>query len=475
MAVGSAVTEADIRSTGTSNYTLPMVLMVALYFSIGFITALNDILVPHFKDLFHLTNVRALLVQFCFFGAYFVMSIPSGKIVGRIGYKAGIIAALCTMGCGLLIFVPASMVISYAVFLFALFVVGSGLALLQVAINPYVGALGRPETAASRLNLCGFLNSLATTIAPKVGAAFIFIAAGATAAELAHSVRTPYVVLAVFTFLLAAVTRFVHLPEVIEKSADGVTGEGHAWSFRHLRFGAVAIFTYVGAEVAIGSILITFLSQPSMGGLSHVRAAVFVSLYWGGAMVGRLIGSYALRSIRAENALRAVASAALALVFVTIFAQVTVIHCVERIFSRDSLIRWANVLVYHVPTAIHSVAIRSAVASAISTFAHSPIAVVAIVSCGLFNSVMWPCIFPLSVKGLGKLTSQGSGILVMMVVGGAMIPEIQGLLADKFGYQHSFVIVLFCYAYLVYFALRGYRIHQPRFASLPDYVPPVEI
>jgi FHS family L-fucose permease-like MFS transporter len=427
MAMGTAGTEGTVvRGGEAANYTLPMVLMVALYFSIGFITALNDILIPHFKDLFHLTNVKALMVQLCFFGAYFVMSIPSGWVVGRIGYKAGIIAALCTMACGLLVFVPASIVILYPVFLFALFVVGSGLALLQVAINPYVGALGKPETAASRLNLCGFLNSLATTIAPKVGAAFIFIAAGATAAELAHSVRSPYVGLAVFTLLLAAVTYFVELPEVIEKSVDGVASDGHAWGFRHLRLGAVAIFTYVGAEVAIGSILIAFLGQPAMGGLSHVQAAFYVSLYWGGAMVGRLIGSFALLRIQAERALAVMAMIAMVLVAITIFG-------------------------------------------------HGRFAGMAIVGCGLFNSVMWPCIFPLSVKGLGRFTSQGSGILVMMVVGGAVIPEIQGLMADKFGYQHSFAIVLACYAYIVYFALRGHRIVQPRFASLPDYVPPVEV
>jgi FHS family L-fucose permease-like MFS transporter len=426
MAMGMAGTEDAARGVDGANYTLPMVLMVSLYFSIGFITALNDILIPHFKDLFHLTNVLALLVQFCFFGAYFVMSIPSGWVVGRIGYKAGIIAALCTMACGLLVFVPASIVILYPVFLFALFVVGSGLALLQVAINPYVGALGKPETAASRLNLCGFLNSLATTIAPKVGAAFIFIAAGATAAELARSVRVPYVCLAVFTLLLAVVTYFVELPEVIEKSTDGAASEGHAWNFRHLRLGAVAIFTYVGAEVAIGSILIAFLGQPSMGGLSHTRAAFFVSLYWGGAMVGRLIGSFALLQIQAERALAVVAMVAMVLVAITILG-------------------------------------------------HGRFAGMAIVACGLLNSVMWPCIFPLSLKGLGKFTSQGSGILVMMVVGGAVIPEIQGLLADKFGYQHSFAIVLACYAYIVYFALRGHRVVQPRFASLPDYAPPVEI
>ena len=406
-----------------------MVLMVSLYFSIGFITALNDILVPHFKDLFHLTNVLALLVQFCFFGAYFVMSLPAGWTVGRIGYKAGIITALCIMGTGLLLFFPASVAISYPLFLFALFVVGSGLALLQVAINPYVGALGTPETAASRLNLCGFLNSLATTLAPKLGAVFIFVAAGATTAELARSVRAPYLLLAGFALLLAAITFFVPLPELIPtenaNTAASGTSQGSAWQFLHLRFGAVAIFTYVGAEVAIGSIMISFLGQPSMGSLSHAAAAGFVSLYWAGAMVGRLVGTFALIWVRAQRALAAVATCALLLVAVTLLG-------------------------------------------------HGHVALWAIVSCGLFNSVMWPCIFPLSVKGLGRFTSQGSGILIMMVVGGAVIPEIQGLLADKFGYQHSYIIVLLCYAYLIFFAVSGHRVRQPRYPSLPDFRPPVE-
>jgi len=177
-------------SNVSGNYTVPLILMVSLYFGIGFITALNDILVPHFKDLFHLTNVTALLVQFCFFGAYFVMSVPSGWIVGKIGYKSGIVVALSVMGLGLLLFLPASLVIFYPLFLFALFVVGSGLALLQVAINPYIGALGSPETASSRLNLAGGFNSIATTIAPRVGAAFIFIAAGASAAPPGRTDRS---------------------------------------------------------------------------------------------------------------------------------------------------------------------------------------------------------------------------------------------------------------------------------------------
>jgi FHS family L-fucose permease-like MFS transporter len=430
-------TSIEVTQSQKKSYALPLALMVTLYFGIGFITALNDILVPHFKDLFHLTNFLALLVQFAFFGAYFVMSLPSGWIVGRIGYKAGIIAALSTMGVGLLIFVPASIVISYPIFLFALFVVGSGLALLQVAINPYVGALGSPETAASRLNLCGGLNSLATTIAPKVGAAFIFVAAGAATAELARSVRTPYELIAMFTFALALVTWFVPLPDVVEKRVVSGAVTGSAWGFVHLRMGTVAIFAYVGAEVAIGSILINYMGQASMGGFSHAAAATFVALYWGGAMVGRFIGSVALLYVRSQNALRTVVAFAMVLVCVTIFAPA------------------------------HSILFAS-------RFGAVPVGA-AVVACGLFNSVMWPCIFPLSLKGLGTFTSQGSGILVTMIVGGAVIPEIQGLLADKFGYQHSFFIVLLCYAYLLYFALSGYKVRQPRFVSLPDYLPPVEI
>jgi MFS transporter, FHS family, L-fucose permease len=418
MAAGTdAKNVARVAEDGRASYTVPLILMVSLYFGIGFITAMNDILVPHFKDLFHLTNFLALLVQMAFFGAYFVMSLPSGWIVGKIGYKLGIVVALATMGVGLMLFLPASVIIFYPLFLFALFVVGSGLALLQVAINPYVGALGSPETAASRLNLCGGFNSLATTIAPKIGAAFIFIAAGATAAQLAHSVRMPYVILACCAFAMAVLTWFVHLPDLIEKRSEtSVVAGGGAWQFRNLRFGAAAIFCYVGAEVAIGSIMISFLGQPSMGAMSHNAAARYVSLYWGGAMVGRFIGFVALQKIRQERALLFVAAAAAALV-----------------------------------------------GTAIVT--HGNVAMWAVVSCGLFNSVMWPCIFPLSVKGLGRFTSQGSGILIMMVVGGAVVPGIQGLLADAFGYQKSFVVVLLCYAYLVFFAVSGYKNRQELVAA----------
>ena len=405
---------AGVQGTGTAaaqdktSYTVPLLLMLALYFGIGFITALNDVLVPHFKDLFHLTNVRALLVQFAFFGAYFLLSLPSGWIVGRIGYKTGIVAALSTVGLGLLLFLPASILITYPLFLLALFIVGCGLALLQVAINPYLGALGPANTGASRLNLAGGFNSIAGTLAPKVGAVFIFIAAGASTAELARSVRAPYMFLAGLAFLLALLTQFVHLPQVFADAGANTGSMAGAWKFRQVRMGALGIFTYVGAEVAIGSLIINYLGQPSMGGLTHAAAARYVSLYWGGAMVGRFIGFVALRRVPQAKAL----------VFVSVMA---------------------------------------AIFMATAIFGHGPLALWTLVSCGLFNSVMWPCIFPMSLEGVGRHTSQASGILVTMVVGGAIIPELQGLLADRFGYQPSFMIVLACYLYILFFALYGHR------------------
>ena len=408
MAIGSIDEARPATPAKGGSYTLPLALILALYFGIGFITAMNDVLVPHFKDLFQLSNVRALLVQFAFFGAYFLLSIPSGRIVGRIGYKNGIVAALATIGCGLLLFLPASIIIAYPLFLLALFLVGCGLALLQVAVNPYISALGDPSRAASRLNLAGGFNSVAGTLAPRVGAVFIFVAAGASSAELARSVRMPYVVLSILAFTLALVTKLMHLPDLIPQRDPSEKGGGSAWDFRHVRFGAFAIFAYVGAEVAIGSLLINYLGQPSMGGLSHSAAAKYVSYYWGGAMIARFLGAWIQRYVSQVRSLAFVSS--LGCVFV-----------------------------------------------ATAVFGHGPVALWAIVSCGLFNSIMWPCIFPMSIEGVGKYTSQASGILVTMVVGGAVIPEIQGLLADHFGYQPSFLIVLLCYAYVLFFALYGHR------------------
>ena len=393
-------------------YTVQLALIVALFGGIGFITAMNDVLVPHFKDLFQLTNVKALLVQSAFFGAYFLLAIPSGKIVGRIGYRNGITASMCVIGIGLLLFLPASGIISYPLFLFALFVVGCGLALLQVAVNPYISALGDPAKAASRLNLAGFLNSFGGTIAPKVGAVFIFVAAGATAAQLAHSVRTPYLVLAGLAFLMAVVTRIVPLPEIVPQAEAGESLSGSAWDFRQLRFGLLGIFCYVGAEVAVGSLLINYLGLPSMGSMTHAVAAKYVSYYWFGSLVGRLTGFIVTQYVKQSNALRFASAMAAALMLVAIVTQ-----------GHASM--WALVLV------------------------------------GLFNSVMWPCIFPMSIEGLGKYTSQASGLLVMMVVGGALVPPLQGFVADHYGYRLSFLVVLVCYLYIAFFAWSGHKASRP--------------
>jgi FHS family L-fucose permease-like MFS transporter len=421
-----AIAATQRVSTSTApqqSYPLALALVVALYFGIGFITAMNDVLVPHFKDLFQLSNVRALLVQFAFFGAYFLLSVPSGRIVGRIGSKNGIVASLCVIGVGLLLFLPASIVIAYPLFLFALFLVGCGLALLQVAVNPYISVLGPTELAASRLNLAGGFNSVAGTLAPRVGAIFIFVAAGASTAELAHSVRMPYVVLSLLAFGLALLTKVMHLPDVVpQREPDDASG-GSAWDFSNLRYGLFAIFAYVGAEVAIGSLIINYLGQPSMGGMSHSRAAGYVSLYWGGAMLARFIGFVALRYVSQAKALALVA--ALGCIFI-----------------------------------------------AAAVFGHGTVALWAIVSCGLFNSIMWPCIFPMSIEGLGKYTTQASGLLVTMIVGGAVIPEIQGFLADRYGYQKSFLIVLLCYAYVLFFAVYG---HRPSGPTLLEDLPPAVV
>ncbi len=419
----AATQRVSTSSSSQQSYPLALALVVSLYFGIGFITAMNDVLVPHFKDLFQLSNVRALLVQFAFFGAYFLLSVPSGRIVGRIGSKNGIVASLCVIGLGLLLFLPASIIITYPLFLFALFLVGCGLALLQVAVNPYISVLGPTELAASRLNLAGGFNSVAGTLAPRVGAIFIFVAAGASAAELAHSVRMPYVVLSLLAFGLALLTKLMDLPDVVpQREPDDASG-GSAWDFSNLRYGLFAIFSYVGAEVAIGSLIINYLGQPSMGGMSHSRAAGYVSLYWGGAMVARFIGFVALRYVSQAKALAMVA--ALGCVFI-----------------------------------------------AAAVFGHGPVALWAIVSCGLFNSIMWPCIFPMSIEGLGKYTTQASGLLVTMIVGGAVIPEIQGFLADHYGYQKSFLIVLLCYAYVLFFAVYG---HRPSGPSMAEDLPPAVV
>jgi len=408
------------------NYTTPLVIVTALFFMWGFITCLNDILIPHLKEVFHLNYTQAMLIQFTFFGAYFIMSLPSGTIVSKLGYKNGIIIGLITAGVGCFLFLPAAETRMYGFFLGALFILASGITLLQVAANPYVSILGRPETASSRLNLTQAFNSLGTTLAPQFGRLLIFTGGTMGAAELselspgqlleynlnkAEAVKDPYVGLAVTLFILALLIFFSKLPS-IDKSSDPLEKKGSfsgALQHKHLVLGVICIFMYVGGEVSIGSFLINFLKQPHIAGLEEDEATNYVSIFWGGAMVGRFIGAAVLSKVSPAKALGVCATIVVLLLLAVIGM-------------------------------------------------HGHIAMWAIVSIGLFNSIMFPTIFTLGIKGLGINTSHGSSLLVMAIVGGAIVPLVQGRLADSVGIQPAFILPVICYAYIVFYGFIGSRV-----------------
>ncbi|MGQ5525486.1 sugar MFS transporter [Chitinimonas sp. PSY-7] len=398
------------------SHTRPLAVLTSLFFMWGLITSLNDILVPHLKAMFSLTYVQAMLVQFCFFTAYFVVSMPAGWLLQRLGYQLGIIIGLCTVGVGCLMFYPAASLRMYPLFLGALFVLASGITLLQVAANPYVTLLGAPETASSRLNLTQAFNSLGATLGPLVGAATILGAADHAAAAVndPSSVQGPYLVLAALLFVLAAAVALFHLPDVrkVEQAQAGAatTGQpvGSLWSQRHLVLGAVGIFTYVGAEVSIGSFLVSLMNEPSIAGLSHEKAGRYLALFWGAAMVGRFIGSGLMRKVPASRVL----ACAGAINAVLIGLAITV---------GGSVAMWSLLLT------------------------------------GLFNSIMFPTIFSLALENLGERTSQGSGILCMAIVGGAVMPLLQAAFADHMSLLVSFVVPLVCYVYIAYYGTHGYR------------------
>lgn len=417
----AASSGAASTASGPTSFRFALVALTSLFFMWGFITCLNDILVPHLRNVFSLNYTQSMLIQFCFFGAYFLVSLPAGAIVKRIRYKWGIVAGLvvAAIGCGL--FVPAASERSYPLFLGALFVLASGITLLQVAANPYVTVLGPPDTAASRLTLTQAFNSLGTTVAPMFGAFLILGSAAAATATMtpeqidavkaaeAAAVKLPYMGLAAALLALAALFAALRLPEVDDlEDLSPIADTGSAWSHRHLVLGAVAIFLYVGAEVSIGSFLVNFLGESSIAGMPEAEAAHYVAYFWGGAMIGRFIGSAAMRTIPGGKALAFNALAATALLLVTVFTS-------------GSLAMWA------------------------------------VLAIGLFNSIMFPTIFSLALHGLGRHTSQGSGILCLAIVGGAILPLAQGALADTFGIQHAFLMPVICYLYIAYYGAKGSR------------------
>ena len=398
----------------TSGYGFALISLTSLFFMWGFITSLNDVLIPYLKEMFELSYTQAMLIQFCFFGAYFIVSIPAGMLVKKVGYQKGIVIGLFVASLGCLLFYPAPTVKAYWIFLAALFVLASGITLLQVAANPYVSVLGKPQTASSRLTLTQAFNSLGTTIAPIWIGPIILASFAVTTHSAINSestVQLPYLVLAASLFTLAVIFAFLKLPTIDQNSTKSdVTQQGSAWQHKHLVLGAIGIFVYVGAEVGIGSFIVSFLSLDSVASINEASASQYIGYYFGGAMVGRFIGAGVMQKISPNKVLAFNAVGASALLIVTIV-------------SSGSLAMWSLLLI------------------------------------GLCNSIMFPTIFTLAIHQLKEHTSQGSGILCLAIVGGAILPLIQGALADQFGIQLAFILPLFCYAYIVYYALSG---SQPR-------------
>ncbi|HEB9289754.1 TPA: sugar MFS transporter [Campylobacter coli] len=388
-----------------------LAILTALFFVMGFITVLNDILIPHLKTIFELNYFEAALVQFCFFGAYFIMGGFFGKLLEKIGYPAGVILGFTLTSIGCILFYPAASTASYPIFLGALFVLASGVVLLQTAGNPFVTLLA-PGKEATALTLVQAFNSLGTTLGPIFGA--VFILSGTVEyinkVQEAESVRIPYLIIAGILILLAILVYLLRLPDVRER-AEKISKENHdekisIFEYSHLVLGAAGIFFYVGAEVSIGSFLI--LTMKKIAGIEEIVGAKYIAFYWGGAMIGRFIGS-AIMSIMQPN----------------------------KCLAFNAIVNICLIL--------------------LSILIGGKIAIICLVAIGFFNSIMFPTIFSLATKNLGKFTSQASGLICMAIVGGAIIPPIQGLVADYFSLLISYTIPMLCYFYILFFALKGYK------------------
>nr|WP_315475394.1 sugar MFS transporter [uncultured Undibacterium sp.] len=415
--------DGELSSTVKNNNSA-LVIVTLLFFMWGLLTSLNDVLIPHLKSVYTLTYVQAMLVQFCFFGAYFIVSWPAGILIKRIGYQSGAVAGLVIAAIGCALFYPAA-TRGYGLFLLAFFVLASGITILQVAANPYVTVLGDAKTASSRLTLTQAFNSLGTTIAPALGGFLILSGVVLTAAQfealpaaeqLAHrakeaaAVQGPYLALAAALLVLAILFALARLPKISHEeelviNTSAPSQHASVLSHKHLVLGAIGIFLYVGGEVSIGSFLINFLGESHIANLSAADAAHYVSYYWGGAMVGRFIGFVVMRKVSPGKALAFNATCSIALILAAIFAS-------------GNVAMWA------------------------------------IIAVGLCNSIMFPTIFSMALKDLGKFTGQGSGVLCMAIVGGAIVPFVQGFFADQIGLQWSFFVPAACYVFILYFGVK---------------------
>lgn len=393
------------------NYVFALVSLTVLFFMWGFLTSLNDILIPYFKSEFDLNYTQAMLVQFCFFSAYFLVSLPAGKLVNKLGYQKGIVIGLGIAAFGCFCFLIASNFISYGLFLTSLFILASGITVLQVAANPYVTALGTEETASGRLTMTQAFNSLGTTVAPLIGAALILNLAEPAVANSEpqlDAVQLPYLVIALLLSLMAFVFFKLDLP-IIESHASTPSSETKPLlKETNLLMGVAAIFLYVGAEVSIGSFLVNFISSPEISNMPESQVAHLIAYFWGGAMLGRFLGAIAMQLIKPQLYLGV--NATLAMCFIVI-----------------AMTQKGDVAMY------------------------------AILAVGLFNGVMFPTIFSLALQGMKERTGQASGLLCQAIVGGALVPLIQGFVADSVGIQISFVVPLICYLFICFYGFKASR------------------
>jgi MFS transporter, FHS family, L-fucose permease len=406
-------TQSTIKAAPSApNYTGPFITVAILFFIFGFITNLNMALVPHLRSIFDLPYAWAMLAESAFFLAYFVFSSPTSKLIEMIGYKKTMVVSLFIQVVGCLMFVPAAKMVSFPLFLSAVFVVGAGVTALQTAANPYVAILGPESSAPVRLTLAQALNSLGGTIAPLVAGAYILTdpAKMASKAAIADTVRGPYIAIAAGLLVLGLIVIFLHLPHIEQPEdtqpakAGGPAASTSIWSYRHTVLGAVGIFLYVGVEVGLASIAVNYFKTQGVD--SAKTASFLVSLYWAGALVGRLLGSWVLTKIKSNKLLGTFGFSAALLV-------------------------------------------------AVSMVSSGQVAIWTVVLCGFFNSIMFPNIFTLAIKGLGSMTSKGSGLIMTAVVGGAIVPPLIGSVADKAGIQTSLVIPIICYLFIAYYGLWG--------------------
>lgn len=456
----SAAASPDAREPNRSQRG-SFALMTSLFFLWGFMTVFNDLLIPRFKAAFTLSYFEAMLVQFAFFGAYFVgsvlyfaISVTAGDPIARIGYKRGVILGLLVAAAGSGVFWPAATIGSYPLFLAGLFVVGLGFAMLQIAANPYVTILGPERTASSRLNLAQGFNSVGTTLGPLVGGYLIFQYFARAGAAGAEAVKVPYLAFAGLFVAAAVVLVFLPLPDI----GGGRIGRGAgALRHPHVVLGVVAIFMYVGGEVSVGSAIISFLGQKSVAGLGELAASHYVSLYWGGLLLGRFMGAVELSELRPRRKRALLAGIPLAGLVL-----------LAALRGRDWALPYAPLvagcwLLFRVgggragrTLAVFALAVTALLAAAI--FGRGAIAMWCVIGVGLFTSVGWSNTFSLAIEGTGPDKSQASSLLVMAILGGALLPPLQGWIADRISLHASFAVPLLAYAYVAFYGARGCRV-----------------